>query len=618
MDNKRLIIILMIFTIVFTLMGGTLAYYNWQSADNKKTNVTFTVNRNYSCSADAGGHITSSDVSLVPSKCNDPVYAIKRPIRTSVTTTGDKVVSLDLWLIINDIDTNLANSSNFKWVITKNENTCNGAINYGTFQNIQNNKIDLLDGAEYVTYDDTYYLYIWLDEAETNSNTMNQSFDFSIGGECSDSGLEKALLKNLNTTNYFREADYKTKITDISFVYDNDLPSGIQNNNVKTYDLGASSSKPITGYLIENTDVGAEPDTYKLYISSEYKIYSQNLVSSFQDMIALKNISFNNINTSITTSMQSMFRNCTSLTSLDLSNFDTSHVTNMTTMFTNCSSLLSLDISSFDTSSLAWVSTNETGNYYGMFNGCSSLTSLDITSFDTSLITDMKGLFGNCSSLTSLDVSYFDTSHVTTMANMFAGCSSLTSLDLSTWDTSIVEKMGSMFSGCSSLVSLNVSHFNTSNVNDMGHMFRDCSSLTTLDITNFDTSSVTGMASMFNGCSALTSLDVTHFNTSIVTSMRGMFNSCSSLTSLDLSSFYTANVSDMNSMFSECTSIVTIYVSELWDISSVTSGAYTFTNCINIVGGSGTRFFIGQQGLPMAIIDNPPDNPGYLTYKAYY
>ena len=132
---------------------------------------------------------------------------------------------------------------------------------------------------------------------------MNQSFDFSIGGYCEDSGLQKSLLKHLNTTAYFRENDYKTAITDIYFTYDEDLPSGIITNNIKTYDLGANASKPITGYLIANTDEGAAEDTYKLYVSSGYKIYAQSLQNAFQGMTALKNITFDNFDTSGTTNM---------------------------------------------------------------------------------------------------------------------------------------------------------------------------------------------------------------------------------------------------------------------------------------------------------------------------
>lgn len=192
MDNKKKLIILIvsIIALILLIIGGTYAFITWSSNENQTTNVTFTVTPDFSCSADAGGHITSNDIMLAPTDCMDPEYAIQRTITTSSTTSNDKVVSMDLWLNVNHVDTNLLNSSNFKYAITKNKNSCTlGVINSGVIgTDISNNKIDLLEGVEYATFNDTYYLYIWLDEAESNSNTMNQSFDLSIGGECTDNG----------------------------------------------------------------------------------------------------------------------------------------------------------------------------------------------------------------------------------------------------------------------------------------------------------------------------------------------------------------------------------------------------------------------------------------------
>ena len=140
--------------------------------------------------------------------------------------------------LIYDIDSNLANSANFKWAIGKNAYGCkSGLVNSGDFRNIQNDKIILLDDVEYSTAEDTYYLYIWLDEAETNSNTMNQSFDFSIGSMCENNGYEKAYLKMNWPSITNAEIDYKTQITDIYFTYDEDLPNGIQSNNEGTFDF---------------------------------------------------------------------------------------------------------------------------------------------------------------------------------------------------------------------------------------------------------------------------------------------------------------------------------------------------------------------------------------------
>ena len=65
-DNRKTIQVLTILTILFTIMGGSLAYWNWSSSEGQKTTVTFTVTNDFSCSANGGGNITQNDVKLVP------------------------------------------------------------------------------------------------------------------------------------------------------------------------------------------------------------------------------------------------------------------------------------------------------------------------------------------------------------------------------------------------------------------------------------------------------------------------------------------------------------------------------------------------------------------------
>ena len=284
-----------------------------------------------------------------------------------------------------------------------------------------------------------------------------------------------------------------------------------------------------------------------------------------------------------------MFKGCSKLTSLDLSGFNTSKVTDMSYMF-NCnesytSSLESLNISGFDTSNVT--------NMDSMFRGCNKLTSLDVSNFDTSKVTDMNSMFGSCWGLTSLNVRNIDTSNVTNMSNMFYGCGKLTSLD--------------------------VSNFNTSNVTNMGGMFRDCIGITSLDLTNFDTSNVTDMSSMFGayeGGSKIATLDLSSFDTSKVTDMHAMFQGCDLLTTLDISSFDTSNVTRMYEMFNRCYNLTTIYASEKWSTDNAT-GTFQgmFTGATKLKGGKGTTYSASNP-YTYARIDNPPDEPGYFTYKA--
>ena len=119
--NKRIITVLMILTIVFTIMGGTLAYWSWRTTDAQKTNITFTITSDFSCSADGGGDITSGSINLVPAVVNSTTTGnyIKREIKVTPTinTTG-KTVYMDLWLDIKALGSGLSGTDYFKYLFT--------------------------------------------------------------------------------------------------------------------------------------------------------------------------------------------------------------------------------------------------------------------------------------------------------------------------------------------------------------------------------------------------------------------------------------------------------------------------------------------------------------------
>ena len=186
MKNRKIITIFLILTIIFTLSGGTLAYLNWRSASN--TAVTFMVEAGFSCTADGGGNIISSQVMLAPSSCTNSTYAIKRTVKVMPTVKSGKMY-MDLWLNINKLDTGLKNSDNFKYVLSTSSTSCTtGVVASGNFKGkTVNDRVILLNGIEYTqTQTETYYLYVWLDSAEESTETMNQTFNLSLGGECAN------------------------------------------------------------------------------------------------------------------------------------------------------------------------------------------------------------------------------------------------------------------------------------------------------------------------------------------------------------------------------------------------------------------------------------------------
>ena len=190
--NKKTLIIVAMFGLIIAIIGGTLAYWNWQSTEEQKTVVNFTIEGDFSCAADGGGDITSGTINLIPTEVNDTTTGnyIKREIKVMPTITKDgKTIYMDLWLDIKKLDSGLSGSSNLMYVLnTSSTDKDTGVITSGNFGGfIANNRIKLFTDKDYSsTTTETYYLWIWLDAKETSSDTMNQSFELSLNGSCVD------------------------------------------------------------------------------------------------------------------------------------------------------------------------------------------------------------------------------------------------------------------------------------------------------------------------------------------------------------------------------------------------------------------------------------------------
>ena len=285
-----------------------------------------------------------------------------------------------------------------------------------------------------------------------------------------------------------------------------------------------------------------------MYVSSQdikKRIMAPPISSKlFYAKVNLKQIIFDNFDTSNCTSLRGLFDGCQNLEWLDLTNFNTINISNMSHMFSKCSKLKYLNISNFNTSN--------TTEMRSMFQLCSELSSLDVNNFDTSKVTDMSFMFNYCKAISSLDLSNFDTSKVTDMSTMFQRCQNLVDLRINNFNTNNVTNMSFMFHGCQKLRSLDLSNFNTSNVTGMTSMFSYCTLLEKLDLSNFNTSNVTDMSRMFQHCENLVDLRIDNFSTNNVTNMSFMFNECHKLTSLDLSNFDANKVTDTRAMFQYC------------------------------------------------------------------
>ena len=189
MNYKKVYLILTIFAFISFFAGSTFAYYEWKNSDEDNTEIIFTNEDDFRCSVDGGGNITNSDISLVPTFCDNDNYVIKREVKVMPTIYGDTPILMNLWLDIKNLGTGLSESQNFKYTLTTSSESCNeGVVRTGNFNTkTEGDTVPLFNYMGYTsTTVDTYYLYIWLDEAETSTSTMNQTFNLSLNGICTN------------------------------------------------------------------------------------------------------------------------------------------------------------------------------------------------------------------------------------------------------------------------------------------------------------------------------------------------------------------------------------------------------------------------------------------------
>ena len=138
-------------TILVAIVGATFAYWSWTSTEQQRTMITFTVGSGFSCSADGGGNITSSDVKLAPAACTNSMYAIQREVKVSTTQEAGKTIYLDMWLHIDSISANLTGTNNFKYALTTSSSGCTAGtvISSGNFSGVvANDDIKILNSKE--------------------------------------------------------------------------------------------------------------------------------------------------------------------------------------------------------------------------------------------------------------------------------------------------------------------------------------------------------------------------------------------------------------------------------------------------------------------------------------
>ena len=182
--SKRKLIILTILMLLFLSIGGTFAYYTTSAV---ATNIAQIKSGNLTMTVDGGGN---SNTSFMPAKCTSEYVIKKKIVATSTNTSGGKV-SFSIGMNIATLSDSLKRES-MRYTLTTNASSCtDGIISSGSFKNktvgsdvwLIKNDYDNITKSDN-NYTKTYYLYIWLDETETQN--LSGSISVNMKGTSSN------------------------------------------------------------------------------------------------------------------------------------------------------------------------------------------------------------------------------------------------------------------------------------------------------------------------------------------------------------------------------------------------------------------------------------------------
>ena len=222
---KKLYITLTVLSIVFLGIGGTLAAITYTA---NAVNITQIKSGNLTMTIDGGGN---QSVGIVPASCTSE-YAIKRTITAKTVNTSGGKVSFSIGLDITALSDSFKRET-MRYALSTNSDSCTkGLIAGGSFKDKQAGSDVWLIRNDYdnitvsgTTYTKTYYLYIWLDEIETEvvsgdisinlkgttSNNPNLAIDAGYSDSSATNTLYYKIKSNANNTTRIDFSKISTK-----------------------------------------------------------------------------------------------------------------------------------------------------------------------------------------------------------------------------------------------------------------------------------------------------------------------------------------------------------------------------------------------------------------------
>ena len=212
MKNKKLYITLFIISIIFLGIGGTFAYLTTSMV---ATNITQIKSGNLTMTIDGGGNVNAS---FMPAKCTSE-YAIKKEIVASATNSSGGKVSFSIGLNVTTLSADFKRTT-MKYALTTSSDSCtSGLIANGNFSNatvgsdiwiVKNDYDNITNTSNTYTktqtsnnYTKTYYLYIWLDETETQ-NLSGSIFVKLKGTSSNNPNLTTEAVKTIPLYDYIK------------------------------------------------------------------------------------------------------------------------------------------------------------------------------------------------------------------------------------------------------------------------------------------------------------------------------------------------------------------------------------------------------------------------------
>ena len=216
MKEKRLYMTLFTISIIFLGIGGTVAYLTTSAT---ATNITQIKSGNLTMTIDGGG---STNVSFMPAKCTSE-YAIKKKIVASAVNTSGGKVSFSIGLNVATLSDDFKRNT-MKYALTTVANSCtDGLIASGNFSEatagsdiwiVKNDYDDITQSGN--NYTKTYYLYIWLNQTETEN--LSGSISVKLKGTSSNNpNLTTEASIDETGTLYYEIKSHADTTTQINF-----------------------------------------------------------------------------------------------------------------------------------------------------------------------------------------------------------------------------------------------------------------------------------------------------------------------------------------------------------------------------------------------------------------